>query len=115
MNDTLKPVLAIASRDRVRIDCVSGNPKHLPRPGRGYEILPKHLAIHAQTPKASGNHMLTGPIFVEGVERGDPLEVRIWEIRLRQDYGWNGFRPARIRGRSGSFVFSLDGLVRCAG
>lgn len=36
---------------------------------------------------------MTGPVFIEGAEPGDVLEVRIIDIELRQDWGWNAFRP----------------------
>jgi len=88
----LKAVLEIESGDAVTIDCVNGNPEHLPLADQGFEILPEHLEIHARVPKGSGNHILTGPIFVRGAEPGDVLEVAIHDIRLRQNWGWNWFR-----------------------
>ena len=42
-----------------------------------------------------GNHMLTGPIYVEGAEPGDVLEVRIQKIRLAIPYALNAFSPGR--------------------
>ncbi len=88
----LKPVLQVRSGDRVTIDCVSGGPEDLPGKDLGFELLPDHLEIHARLAKGSGNHILTGPVYVEGAKPGDMLEVRIQEIRLRQDWGWNIFR-----------------------
>ena len=38
-------------------------------------------------------HILTGPVAVEGAEPGDVLEVRIVDVRLRQDWGYNVIRP----------------------
>jgi acetamidase/formamidase len=38
-------------------------------------------------------HILTGPVYVEGAEPGDTLEVRIVDVRLRQDWGYNVIRP----------------------
>jgi len=43
-------------------------------------------------PKLYG-HMLTGPIFIEGAEVGDTLEVRILDIKLRSNYGVNSVWP----------------------
>lgn len=43
-------------------------------------------------PKLYG-HMLTGPIFIEGAEIGDTLEVRILDIKLRSNYGVNSVWP----------------------
>jgi acetamidase/formamidase len=38
-------------------------------------------------------HIMTGPVAVKGAAPGDVLEVRILDIRLRQDWGWNAIRP----------------------
>ena len=45
--------------------------------------------------KGPGGHILTGPIFVEGAEPGDVLEVRIKAIRLAIPYAYNAFGPGR--------------------
>ena len=42
--------------------------------------------------RGTGNHILTGPIFVRGAAVGDVLEVKIHDIALRQDWGFNLFR-----------------------
>lgn len=89
----LPPVLRIRSGDRVDIDCLSGGPDDLPGPDTGYQVLPEHHECHRHVPKGTGNHILTGPIHVEDAEPGDVLEVRIIDIRLRQNWGWNIFRP----------------------
>jgi len=47
------------------------------------------------TNKGPGGHILTGPIFVEGAEPGDVLEIRIQKIDLAVPYAYNGFRPGR--------------------
>jgi acetamidase/formamidase len=47
------------------------------------------------TDKGPGGHILTGPIFVEGAEPGDVLEVRLLSIDLAIPYAYNGFRPGR--------------------
>jgi acetamidase/formamidase len=43
--------------------------------------------------KGPGGHILTGPIFVEGAEPGDVLEVRIRSIKLAIPYAYNAFGP----------------------
>ncbi len=43
------------------------------------------------TNKGPGGHILTGPIFVEGADSGDVLEVRIQKIELAIPYAYNGF------------------------
>ena len=42
-----------------------------------------------------GMHLLTGPVYVEGAEPGDVLEVRIQKIRLAIPYALNAFSPGR--------------------
>jgi acetamidase/formamidase len=88
----LPPVLTIASGDSVTIDCVSGLPDWMPEPDRGFTILPDLVDIFANVKKGSGNHILTGPIYIEGADVGDVLEVNITDIALRQNWGWNVFR-----------------------
>jgi acetamidase/formamidase len=43
------------------------------------------------TNKGPGGHILTGPIYVEGAEPGDALEVRILSIKLAIPYAYNAF------------------------
>jgi len=43
--------------------------------------------------RGPGPHILTGPIFVRGAMPGDVLEVRILQITLVSDYGYNRQRP----------------------
>ena len=40
--------------------------------------------------RGPGGHILTGPVYVEGAEPGDVLEVKILSIDLPIDYGYNG-------------------------
>jgi acetamidase/formamidase len=93
VDPTLAPVLTIRSGDRVTVETVSGMPDDLPPRELGFEILPEHLEIHRQVVKGVGNHIYTGPISIDDAEPGDVLEVRIIEITLRQNWGWNVFRP----------------------
>jgi acetamidase/formamidase len=44
-------------------------------------------------PSGLSGHMLTGPIYIEGAEPGDTLEVRILNVVLRSDYGVNSVWP----------------------
>jgi len=47
------------------------------------------------TDKGPGGHILTGPIFVEGAEPGDALEVHIDKAELAIPYAYNGFGVGR--------------------
>jgi acetamidase/formamidase len=85
----LKPVLKIASGDRVTIETLSGEPDDLPDPSLGFSVVPGHKEVLETAFRGPGPHLLTGPIHVEGAEPGDVLEVRVLDIQLRADWGWN--------------------------
>jgi acetamidase/formamidase len=86
---TLAPVLTIKSGDRVTIDTLSGQLLDLPDASSGFTLLPEHRDVLAHGPQGPGPHLLTGPIAVDNARRGNVLEVRILDIKLRQDWGWN--------------------------
>jgi len=88
---TLKPVITIASGDRITVETVSGGPANLP--GEGFHVPPELLAIHERSPRRLPGHILTGPIAIEGARPGDVLEIRILDVRLRQDWGYQFVRP----------------------
>jgi acetamidase/formamidase len=88
----LDPVLTIDSGDQVVIECVSGNADKLPDGSNRFQYLPEAIEIRRNSKKGSGAHVLTGPIHVRGAAVGSVLEVRILEIELRQDWGFNQFR-----------------------
>jgi acetamidase/formamidase len=89
------PVLRIASGDIIDVDTLLTNtPAGLARAGVADDQIQASLkAIVEQTPREKrgpGGHILTGPVFVEGAEPGDALEVRILSIDLAIPYGYNG-------------------------
>ncbi len=88
----LPPVLTIDSGDRVVIECVSGNPEWMPPEGSPFKPLDDIKLVHAKAKRGSGNHILTGPIYVNDAKVGDVLEVKIAAIEMRQDWGFNLFR-----------------------
>jgi acetamidase/formamidase len=85
------PVLRLRSGDRITIDSVSGGPDALPP--AGFHVPPELHDIHARSVRHGPGHILTGPVFVEDAEPGDTLEVRVLDVRLRQDWGYNAIRP----------------------
>lgn len=87
----LAPVLRVDSGDQLTIETVSGGPEALPP--AGFHVPPELLEIHARSVRHMPGHILTGPVFVNGAEPGDTLEVRILDVRLRQDWGYNAIRP----------------------
>jgi acetamidase/formamidase len=90
-----RPALRIRSGDVVDVETMLTNtPAGLERIGVRPEDVPQHLRdIVAQDTgslKGPGGHILTGPIYVEGADSGDVLEVRIQRITLPIAYGYNG-------------------------
>ncbi|WP_075217123.1 acetamidase/formamidase family protein [Mongoliimonas terrestris] len=88
----LAPVLRVPDGATVTIDTVTGAPQYLPR-GQGFRIPPEVLEVHAHVPQKIGPHILTGPVFVEGATPGSVLEVRILDVTLFQDWGFNLILP----------------------
>jgi acetamidase/formamidase len=92
-----KPVLRIASGDIIDVDTLLTNtPTGLQRAGVDPGSIQESLkAIVEQVPKdqrGPGGHILTGPVYVEGAEPGNVLEVRILSVDLAIPYGYNGCR-----------------------
>jgi len=90
-----KPVLRIASGDIIDVDTLLTNtPAGLARAGVPDDKVQDSLkAIVNQITgdrRGPGGHILTGPVYVEGAEPGDVLEVRVLSIDLAIDYGYNG-------------------------
>jgi len=88
-----KPVLRVASGDIIDVDTLLTNtPRGLERAGVKPEDIQKSLraVVDTVTDKGPGGHILTGPVYVEGAEPGDSLEVRILSIDLTIAYGYNG-------------------------
>ena len=87
----LKPSLRIKSGDIATIHCVSGSAEILP--GEPFNVLPEHREILGKLKPHLGRHILTGPVHVEGAERGDALAVEVLDIKFRTNWGWNVQRP----------------------
>ena len=93
-----KPILRVKSGDIVTIETVS-HEGILPDQGDTVEfftsagideadILPDQLAVKEQIERtAPGPHVITGPIYIEGAEPGDVLEIKTVGIDYRVPYG----------------------------
>lgn len=88
----LAPVLEIEPGDTVVVDTVSGGRQEL---GDLERLRPDHRLIAETVPQIMGPHILTGPIHVRGAAPGDTLEVRILDVQLTEDWGWNIIRPLK--------------------
>ena len=88
-----KPALKVQSGDTVRIETVwNRDPAILD--AASVPVPPATRQIYREVnDKGPGGHILTGPVYVEGAEPGDVLEVRIQKIELAVPYAYNAFRP----------------------
>jgi acetamidase/formamidase len=90
------PVLRIKSGDSVEFHTlITSNPARLERAGVPPEQVEQALRdIDKEVKdKGPGGHILTGPVFIEGAEPGDALEVRIRSIKLALPYSYTAFGP----------------------
>ena len=95
-----KPVLRVKQNQNVMIDALShqglnaaeGPVAFFAKGGVKREDVLKDVidvAEKVKLPPDLGPHALTGPIYVEGAEPGDLLEVRVIDIQFRVPYGVN--------------------------
>ena len=92
----VKPALRMASGDTVRVETmVAGGLQRLRLAGVTEAEIPDALKAVEQQVKerGPGAHPMTGPIFVEGAEPGDTLEIRIGAIEFLHPFGVNAFAP----------------------
>ena len=94
-NAAAKPVLRIHSGDTVIFDTLLTNsPTGLEANGVPPDQVEKSLrdVFDHVTDRGPGGHILNGPVYVEGAEPGDTLEIHINRISLAIPYAYNGFR-----------------------
>ncbi|HKD55516.1 MAG TPA: acetamidase/formamidase family protein [Steroidobacteraceae bacterium] len=89
------PVLHIDSGDIIDVDTLLTNtPEGLAKAGVPAEQIQSSLkTIVSEVTgerRGPGGHILSGPVYVEGTEPGDVLEVKVLSIDLAIDYGYNG-------------------------
>jgi acetamidase/formamidase len=110
------PALRIASGDIIDVDTLLTNsPTGLEKAGLGADRIQQSLRtiVTAVTGdrRGPGGHILTGPVYVEGAEPGDALEVKVLSIDLPLDYGYNGcsgFLPENCDKSLPSRIVPLD-------
>jgi len=100
----LPPVLRIRSGQTVRIDTVTHQGINTPQDPVTYfaaaGIPPEQVLQDAQDifskvrrAEGAGPHVITGPVYVEGAQPGDMLEVRVLDVEFRVPYGVNSTGP----------------------
>jgi acetamidase/formamidase len=89
-----KPALTVASGDIVEVETVLHAAEVLQRYGMEEKWITDEMRMFNQIKdRGVGGHLLVGPVYVEGAETGDVLEVKFLEIRGREPFGVNLFRP----------------------
>ena len=92
-----RPVLRVHSGDTVVVrTLITSTPDRLEKAGVApQDVEPALREIVKTVTRGPGGHILTGPIFVEGAEPGDVLEVHLEKIELALPYAYNAFGPLR--------------------
>ena len=87
-------MMEIASGERVTIRTISGAANVTPSDDSAFTVSPEQRAIHNEVSRQMlPGHILTGPVAVKGAKPGMVLEVRIVDVELAADWGWNIIRP----------------------
>lgn len=109
---SLTPVLKVQSGAYIEMETISANCGEAPdllmdeMTKSIYEAIPAHE-------RSPGPHLMTGPIWVEGAEPGDMLEVRYLRMKPRLPYGtniagyWGGLYD-RFQEKERVTVYKLD-------
>ena len=93
---SLEPVLTIESGDTVHVETLLARGlERLYLAGAREDEVPDRLkeVEAAVTDRGPGAHPLTGPIYIEGAEPGDVLEIRIEEFEFLHPFGLSYFLP----------------------
>jgi acetamidase/formamidase len=89
-----KPVLRIKSGDTVVIDSPLAGAEEMRSMGMPESLItPQMREIDVKIKERVGGNILVGPIYVEGAEPGDVLEVHILKITPADNYAVNVFHP----------------------
>jgi len=90
------PAIHVAPGDRIRVETmVAGGLQRLRLAGAREDEIPESLKAveRAVTERGPGAHPMSGPIYVDGAEPGDTLEVRVVAIEFLHNFGVNAFAP----------------------
>ncbi|MDB5812177.1 MAG: Acetamidase [Betaproteobacteria bacterium] len=94
---SIKPALVIDSGDIVKLWTATGHPAYFQELGLPKEKIPQELftAFEGVKGSARGDHSLVGPMYVNGAEIGDTIEVKIRRIELWLPIAAMSFRAGR--------------------
>src|SRR5271154_1097316 len=82
-NRNLKPRLVIAPGDTVHMECQDAS---------GAQVRPGMTVAEYQKINRDRIHALTGPVFVDGAEPGDVLQIDVLEV-AHKGWGWSSIIP----------------------
>jgi len=85
----LKPVLTVNSGDSVVVQTFRWDPAQYEAYGIAPECIPQEFRDLYKELKEYKGHELTGPIYINGAEPGDMLEVRILDVKITTPFGFN--------------------------
>jgi acetamidase/formamidase len=102
------------------------NENHIPVTPETLQCLKETAAVQKETPKLPSHprgHLIVGPIYIEGAEPGDMLEVRILDVSPRITFGTTGSTPGHggltlgsaAPATSGAPSTTSGGMLRPAG
>ena len=94
---SLKPVLQVNSGDLIRLETSTGNPRYFEKLGVPKDKIPNELYTEfaGVDNDGRGDHTLDGPIYINGAEPGDMIEVRIRSVEARLPIAAQSFVPNR--------------------
>jgi acetamidase/formamidase len=87
------PVLRVASGDVIDVETlITNRPDRLEAAGVPPNEIQQSLRdiVARVTDRGPGGHILTGPVYVQGADSGDVLEVKVLSVDLAIPYGYNG-------------------------
>src|ERR1700687_764808 len=82
-NRTLPPRLRIMPGDTVQLECLDAS---------GSQVRPGMTVVEYTGIDRSRIHALTGPIFVEGAQPGDVLQIEVLKVG-HKGWGWSSVVP----------------------
>ena len=91
----LEPALVVNSGDSIDVETYTGFYIYDKAPPEFLTAELLEICQHLPTERkvGPGPHLLTGPIYVNGAEPGDVLEVKLQDISPRLPIGFNAIRP----------------------